>query len=600
VIRISATLFLLLPTARASIAPAACVADDDRAEQTQRNDKVVKALAHWLKVYRTGKINFTSKAYLGKKSIALKFGLISPGEAADMTREKELANLLEMAAKLNTREAAHVMLAVAAIGLDRGRIDYEFEMAPSAVRKCADKWLVKLSSDEAREHLAGVARGEIKADKTYGSGMRAAALRYHGLSGKPTACSLLEQQLGAPELPVRLAAVEALGMLAQESSAGALAAALDREQDEAVLSSIVQALGACFAEYLVASEPGDDDEGTNEEDSGSEPPASAGLAVRAAIRALGRTTWRADMQLVHFLGDFRSPETIPALIAILQRFVDHPEDVASGKLSGLLQHRAHETLVGMTGAVFPKDRPDQWYQQWESDREKMLITKSPPVAQLQKAGDTVSVREFCGIPVEGTRVLFVVDLSGSMGFEMQVKVRDAKGIRTQKETRLYYAKQQLKEALGGLPKNCKINLITYNGNPKAQSWSKQLVKATKKNKVRALKFIEEMRADGGTNMWSGLAQGLKMKSLVYADRYESSVDEIFVLSDGAPSVGNIIDPLEILRILTETNRFNNVRINTIFISSPHDQNPDNLSLTPIELMRRMAENNGGRFVEVKG
>ena len=82
--------------------------------------------------------------------------------------------------------------------------------------------------------------------------------------------------------------------------------------------------------------------------------------------------------------------------------------------------------------------------------------------------------------------------------------------------------------------------------------------------------------------------GLKMKSLVYGARYDSAVDEMFVLSDGAPNLGDVIDPVEILELTTETNRFNNVRINTVYISSPHEQNPENNTLSPIDLMRRMA------------
>ena len=44
------------------------------------------------------------------------------------------------------------MLTVAATGLDQGRIEYTFEMAPFTVRKLAEKQLMKLSSKEARDH----------------------------------------------------------------------------------------------------------------------------------------------------------------------------------------------------------------------------------------------------------------------------------------------------------------------------------------------------------------------------------------------------------------------------------------------------------------
>ena len=118
------------------------------------------------------------------------------------------------------------------------------------------------------------------------------------------------------------------------------------------------------------------------------------------------------------------------------------------------------------------------------------------------------------------------------------------------------------------------------------------------NKEKALKFLEAMAADGGTNMWSGLEEGLKMKSLVYGDRYDTNVDEMFLVSDGAPNLGDVTDPIEILRIVTETNRFSKVHINTVFITSPNEQDPRDMTITPSELMQRMAAQNGGRFVKL--
>ncbi|MEC7583794.1 MAG: HEAT repeat domain-containing protein [Planctomycetota bacterium] len=592
---ISAPLLLLTLPAALTTSPTAAPATCSAVVCEQQDDKALKALVQWLKLYRNGKIKIMNREFLGKRSLVVKFDLATPGEAADMTRKDELTFLLEKAAAQNDTDAAKVMLPFAAIGLDQGRIEYTFEMAPFTVRKIAEKELKKLSSEEARDYLTKVARGDIKTDKAFGSGMRAAALRYQGMNPDPNSAKLLAEQLEDEDLPVRLAAIEALGTLAKPSSVGVLSSALKNEEDEAALIGIVQALRKCFT----IKGDGSTDL-TAKASAKTELPAAAGIAVRAAINTLGQASWRCDMELVQFLGNFQSAEVIPALIAILQQYHDHPEQIASGKLSGLLLQRAHETLVGMTGAVFPANRPDLWQKQWLADREKMLVAQNSKPVALPEGEGTISTKKFCGIPVVGTRILFVVDLSGSMGLPMQVRVRKADGIATEEKTRLFYAKQQLKEALDSLPENSQFNLITYNGNPKAKHWNKQLVKATKKSKDRAKKFIDGMRADGGTNMWSGMGLGLKMKSLVYGARYDSAVDEMFVLSDGAPNLGDVIDPVEILELTTETNRFNNVRINTVYISSPHEQNPDSATLSPIDLMRRMAEKNGGRFVEVEG
>jgi len=57
--------------------------------------------------------------------------------------------------------------------------------------------------------------------------------------------------------------------------------------------------------------------------------------------------------------------------------------------------------------------------------------------------------------------------------------------------------------------------------------------------------------------------------------------------------------MEILRLVNEANRFTKIRINTIFITSSDDRDPRELTLSPSELMRRMAQENGGKFVEFK-
>lgn len=558
------------------------------------DEKVLKALEAWLKTWRAGKIPFTSRDGIIKDSIAAKFGLLPKGMLGNVTWERDLEILVELAVQLDNAPGMLAVLEVAAVGLDGGK--YTREMAPYAVRAVGERWLGKFTSPAAKEELAKAARGEIKGDRASALAMRAAALRGLGRSGDQGSRPMLEQQLGVPDQQVRLAAAEGLGLLGQEASAEALAAAVDREQNETVLLALVQSLRACYARYLAAPAAAP---ATGDGAAAAAPtaPASSRLAVQAVIKALGRTTWRADMALVQFLDDFRSVETIPALIAVLQRFKDRPDEIQSGKLSGLLLHRAHEVLVGMTGAVFPADAPEKWRELWEREKDKFQVAARPNPAAA--AGNTVSTG-FCGIPVQGTRVVFILDLSGSMNFPMRSKDTRTGVVPDKVPTRIDFAKKELLRAMDALSPQASFNLVTFNGNPKPVVWNKDLVPANDKNRERFRKYVNELRADGGTNLWCGLEEALKIKSLVYGDRYESNVDEIFLLSDGAPTVGDVLDPIEILRLVQETNRFARVRLNTVFISTPDakDPLPPTMTITPEELMKRMAEQNGGKYVNL--
>ncbi|MGK0205671.1 MAG: Mg-chelatase subunit ChlD [Planctomycetota bacterium] len=263
----------------------------------------------------------------------------------------------------------------------------------------------------------------------------------------------------------------------------------------------------------------------------------------------------------------------------------------AGKLSGLLLIKAHELLVSMTGAVYSANQPAKWRELWDKEKDNIKVAQKrdtgPNLTGTKAAG-------FVGIPVQGSRVVFIVDLSGSMDWPMD----DQGG----KVKRLDYAKREILKATDGMSPDSMFNLVTFNGDDEADMWSKKLVSATKRNKERFKKYVEKLRPLGGTNLWSGLEAALNIKLMEYGNHYETTIDEIFLLSDGAPSVGDVQDPIEILRLVQEVNRFKEVRINTVFISSQtpeaHLARQRRMSLMPKALMRRMAKQNGGKFRDV--
>ncbi|MBL8723122.1 MAG: VWA domain-containing protein [Planctomycetes bacterium] len=601
--------------AEAVVAPSPATADD----------KAQKALAAWLKHYRTGKMHLRPKTGWqvekidAKDSYAVKFGLAPKEGLGNPTWAGDLEVILEQVAKLDSPAAALDLLEIASTGIDAN--EYTREMAPHEVRAAGEKWLDRIIAQNSRDEIAKAARGDVKTEKGRLVALQVAGMRWLGRLREPAARTILPQQLVATDALLRVAAAESLGELADESTAPALIGSLEREASDLVLPAVAQATRKVFAKYLAkapskpaeaAPEANGDTaggakggaEGPAEGASGAatkppaapppvEAPESLRLAVRAAAKALGRCTWRSDLALVDLLDDFRGKEAVPALIGVLERFRDHPQDVQSGKLSGLLLHRTHELLVGMTGAIIPANQPDKWRALWEQEQDKIDVVQKRPTTG---AGNT-SAGDFCGIPVQGTRVLFVLDLSGSMNFAM----KGADGANKAGSTRLDFAKRELLRAMDALAGNAQFNIITFNGNPKPVTWQKDMVPATDKNRERFRKYVNDLRADGGTNLWCALEEALKMKSVVYGDRYETNMDELFVLSDGAPSVGDVVDPQEILRLVRECNRFSKLRIHTVFISSaePRERQPAPwMSITPERMMELMASQNGGKFVNL--
>ncbi|MCA8979605.1 MAG: HEAT repeat domain-containing protein, partial [Planctomycetes bacterium] len=554
------------------------------AAATVRGDEQpFKALRAWLKLYEKGKIDYRSRENIGKHSIAAKFDIRDKLGLGFPTWSGDLVAILDALAKIDDAEAARAIAEVAAIGLDDE--EYTYAMAPYEVRRVGLEALAQLKSDAAKEELAAGARGDWKSRK-HGDALRAAALLALGHIGDDKYRPVLVAGLADGDEIVRLHAIDALARLGGEDAAMALIGVVEGETNPTVLVSAAKALRTIYSGYLQrvaeadrAEQEAEAKKGvlSNEEkdakpDAGAaedaaakknkaarpDAPKSARLAVRAAIKALGRTNWRADMVLIRLLDDFRTSESVPALIAVLERFRDNPDDIKSGKLSGLLKYQVHELLVSMTGAVFSAEQPDKWRVLWEREKDNLQVA-----TKHQGAGGTpkTSASGFAGIPVEGTRVVFVLDLSGSM----QAPIDIGGGTEAM---RIDYAKRELLAAVDGLSEDAFFNLVTFNGNPEAEQWSKKLVSASKRNVGRFHKYVEKLRPNGGTNLWGGIAKGLSIKSLVFGNHYETTVDEVFILSDGAPTAGEVIDPVEILRLVQEANRYQDVRINTVFISSP--------------------------------
>jgi len=567
------------------------------AHEVQGSDaKPLKALDAWMKLYKKGKIDFRDPRPLGKKSLARKYKVRNKNDLGNPTWAGDLELILKVLAERNDAASARAIAEVAAVGLDK-KGKYTYAMAPYSVRSKALAAIAKMGGKPAKDELAAGARGEWKVRKN-ASALRAAALLGLGRIGDPAYAEVITNALEDADVVTRLHAVQALEHIGDTASQKALIGVLEKEADDAVLVTAAKALRKIYGEHVRKEEDKRDrakvkgDDTPKEDQKPLPPPPTARNAVRAAISALGRTTWRADMVLVRLLDDFRSVEAVPALISVLERFRDHPEDVKNGKLSGLLQFKAHELLVGMTGAVFSADQPDKWRELWDREQDKMVVATKK--SDDKKPGSGTVASGFVGIPVEGTRVVFILDLSGSMEWPM-----DDGG---NKLRRLDYAKRELLKAIDGLAPNAQFNLVTFNGDDEAEAWNKDLVPANKRNKARFTKFVEKLRPLGGTNLWSGMEKALGIKTLVYGNHYETTVDEIFLLSDGAPSVGDVIDPVEILRLTQEVNRFKEVRINTVFISSHTPAQvavqQQGMSLSPKELMRRMAKENGGKFRDV--
>jgi uncharacterized protein YegL len=207
-----------------------------------------------------------------------------------------------------------------------------------------------------------------------------------------------------------------------------------------------------------------------------------------------------------------------------------------------------------------------------------------------------SSETFYGLRNPGGRIVFVIDISGSMEGKNEGTIEDrAVGMAAQsgsravsgaiggplgslvgkqaasEVTKLGGAKRELIPALQGLPESSSFSIITFG--QKAEPWFRGMVPASGENKDLAVVFVKQLSANGGTPA---------RKALQAAFAYPDATT-IFFLSDGQPTDSSADQILADVRGLNAQRR---VTISTIGLGG--DQNE--------RFLGALAGENGGQYV----
>ena len=156
------------------------------------------------------------------------------------------------------------------------------------------------------------------------------------------------------------------------------------------------------------------------------------------------------------------------------------------------------------------------------------------------------------------------------------------------KTKLERAREELTKTLDALDSEVRFNVILFNDA--IFTFSDHLVKAAAEEKKKARRFFEKAEADDGTNIFDALNAALDIKSMGLVDRFGEDIDldTIFLLSDGVPTSGIVIDPEEIVRIVSRANALSKIKINTIYLGDEASR-----------FMFELAENNFGQYIHIR-
>jgi len=295
-------------------------------------------------------------------------------------------------------------------------------------------------------------------------------------------------------------------------------------------------------------------------------------------RALADESWQVRCRATAALATLRSREAIPVLIERL------------GALNGRERTDCSEALHSLTGEDFHGNL-ELWRRWWADVGEDFEVPELPDGEEARAAAvDAVGVT-FFGIRTESRRVLFVLDLSGSMTFAMiprdnpdDDKSKPYDMPQKDELSRLEVAKTELLRALSGIEEGSVFNLVMYASD--VWTWKDDLVEMEEDTRAQVASYLEEIEAVGATNLYSALEVALDLAGADADEKWsEPEIDTIFVLSDGRPSVGLSTDADEILAMVKERNEAAGITIHTIGLSGAQDA----------YLMRSLAEQNGGTY-----
>jgi len=227
-----------------------------------------------------------------------------------------------------------------------------------------------------------------------------------------------------------------------------------------------------------------------------------------------------------------------------------------------------KALEAISGKAIGLD-PQRWADWWEAVKDRPFQKVDPE--REAPEGRTVPANQYYGFPIYSSRLVFVLDISRSMGWN----------------GRLDRAKQELIRVVENLPPTTLFNIVTFSDG--AGAWAKKMQEASAANVRKAVKFVDRLGPQNGTSAWQALALALE----------DEDVDTIFFLSDGSPTD---VEPDLILAQLRKVNRYRRVRIHCValLIGEPPTGFAGMQDMEKAEaFMRRLAAENDGEVKVVK-
>lgn len=407
----------------------------------------------------------------------------------------------------------------------------------------------------------------------------------------------------------KVVSVEAVSAMGHEVAVAPIIELLDQEKrDDDVKRACIRALGRLQAKSAadVVAAALEDSEATVRIaalDALSEIKAPSSNA--AVLARLDSNLWQERSSAMNALANIRQKESIQPLIDQLS------------KEEGRLIDDVLEALLSLTTFDLG-NKPEKWQETWDRVKDRFEVPSEEAIRKARESYEQALLRyqpgtdDFAGIPTKSKRIVYVIDVSGSMEDPLLDREKFKLQGRTYRDfVKMEVVKHELARTIENLDDTVFFNVISFA--TKVKPWNKRgLVQANILNRKSAAKWVRKLKPLGGASQNLKKKAGLSLSAgggLGKTNTYEailtaldaeaaqagydtdlgSPVDTIFFLSDGDPTAGPVT---EIDRILAEVRRVNSLRkisIHTISIGK-NDRGK--------ALMRALAQQNDGTFLDL--
>lgn len=277
--------------------------------------------------------------------------------------------------------------------------------------------------------------------------------------------------------------------------------------------------------------------------------------------ALASEQWSTRYAALRGLERLRTKSVVPLMIGRMD------------KESGRMLHEFADALFELTGQPF-RTAAGNWKAWWEREGASFEVISSPELEKRREEEEERRLRQitnvkFFGIRIISHRVIFIIDVSGSMAETMRATYAGENAT----DTRLSVAQRELKKCIDSLDPKALFNMITFSDG--AEGWLDGITGSTGKSRDEAKAFVDRLGAFGATNLYDSLR-------LAFDD---PEVDTIFVLSDGEPTAGAQTDAGMIREHVRQWNEHRGITINCISVG------------LQLRVLQMLAEDTGGKYVQ---